>query len=241
MALDLIIRANQATGAYRRVQFEDFAAPAPAEPLPAEAETEPAIAAPAEAETPAEETAPDLPSGPLEIAPGVHLPTAEEVERIHQDAYKAGYDIGYEEGSARGRLEASELHQLLTRFDETLGNLDEAIGSEILALSLEVARLVVRDHIARKPESLIPVLREALAQLPQQHGTVHIHSEDAALVKHYLSEHYAHVGHRVVEDDSLERGDCRIEIGGTQLDATAATRWRRVVENLSTAHPWSDD
>lgn len=241
MATDLIIRANQATGAYRRVQFEDFAAPEPAEAPPIEIEAEAAMLAESQVALPAEEVVPEVPSGPLEIAPGVHLPTAEEVERIHQDAYKAGYDIGYEEGSARGRLEASELHQLLTRFDETLGNLDEAIGSEILALSLEIARLVVRDHITRKPEALLPVLREALAQLPQQHGTVHVHSEDAALIKHYLSEHYAHVGHRVVEDDSLERGDCRIEIGGTQLDATAATRWRRVVENLSTAHPWSDD
>jgi flagellar assembly protein FliH len=241
MALDLIIRANQATGAYQRVQFEDFAAPPAPEFDPVEEAPAPAPEPePAPVEFDADEPQPQ-PNAPFEIAPGIHLPTADEVEQIHQEAYKAGYDIGYEEGSARGRLEASELHQLLTQFDETLGKLDESIGAEILALSLELARLVVRDQIVRKPESLIPVIREALAQLPQQHGTVHVNSADAALVKLYLNEHYTHVGHRVVEDDSLERGDCRIDVGGTQLDATVATRWRRVVENLSTEHPWEGD
>lgn len=153
MATDLVIRATQAAGAYRRVQFEDFGLPV--EAAPAEA---PAAAPAPEPEYVAEPAGilpePEMPvaDGPIEIAPGVHLPTADEVEQIHREAYKAGYDIGYEEGSARGRLEAAELHQLLTQFDDNLGRFDEAVGAEILALSLEIARLVVRDQIVRKPE-----------------------------------------------------------------------------------------
>jgi len=237
MANEIVIRANQATGAYRRVQFEDFAAP----PVLEDPEPLLDLAPPPEpVAAPVIEPEPDIPAGPIEIAPGVHLPTADEVEQIHQEAYKAGYDIGYEEGSARGRLEAAELHQLLGQFKDTLEHLDEAIGAEILALSLELARLVVREQIKMRPESLLVVIREALAQLPQQHAVLHVNSADDALVRQYLGEQHAHAGHRIVEDDSVERGGCRIEVGGTLLDATVATRWRRVVENLSREHPWED-
>lgn len=239
MANELVIRANQATGAYRRVQFEDFAAPPMLEEPEVAVELAPPPPEPEVA--PSFEPEPELANGPIEIAPGVHLPTADEVEQIHQEAYKAGYDIGYEEGSARGRLEAAELHQLLSQFKDTLDHLDEAIGAEILALSLEVARLVVREQIKLRPESLLVVIREALAQLPQQHAVLHVNSADDALVRQYLGEQHAHAGHRIVEDDSVERGGCRIEVGGTLLDATVSTRWRRVVENLSREHPWEDD
>ncbi|GAA5183861.1 flagellar assembly protein FliH [Niveibacterium umoris] len=238
MSTDLVIRATQAAGAYRRVQFEDFGRPSQPEP-----EVAPVLAEPEPAVLPPEPEPAELPqgNGQIEIAPGIHLPTADEVEQIHQEAYKAGYDIGYEEGSARGRLEAAELHQLLSQFDENLSHFDETVGAEILALALEVARLVVRDHVVHRPESLLIVVREALNQMPQQHATLHVHTEDSALVRQYLGEQYAHAGHRIIEDDSVERGGCRIEVAGTHLDATVATRWRRVVENLSREHPWEDD
>lgn len=228
---DPIIRSNQASGAFRRLEFENFGAPLAPPPAP---EPPPVLEV---APPPEPEPAFDA---PFEVAPGIPLPTAEDIERIQAEAHKEGYALGYEEGSARGRIEASELHQLLTQFDETLSSLDESIGAEILALSLEIARLVVRETLARQPESMVTIVREALAQMPQQHAAVHINPEDAALVRQYLGEQITHAGHRIVEDMSVERGGCRIDSPGAQIDASLATRWRRVVENLSRDHPWDD-
>lgn len=229
---DPIIRANQASGAFRRLEFENFGEPPPA-PVVVPVEPPP----PPVPEVVVAEPAFDA---PYEIAPGIPLPTAEDIERIQAEAHKEGYALGYEEGSARGRLEAAELHQLVTQFDQTLSSLDEAIGAEILALALEVARLVVRETITHKPECVVTIVREALAQMPQQHGTVHINPEDAALVRQYVGEQIAHASHRIVEDFQIERGGCRIDSSGAQIDASVATRWRRVIENLSRAHPWED-
>lgn len=246
MGSDSVIRAHQAAGAYRKVEFETFDRFAVAGAVFAEAAVPAAPETPAPAPDPAPEVvdtpaaAPDA-EAPFEIAPGVRLPTAEDVEAIHQQAWKDGYDAGYEEGSARGRLEAAELHQLLTQFDQTLSGLDQAVGDEILALALEVARLVVRDTIAQRPESVLAVVREALAQTPQQHAQLHLNPADAALVRQYLGDTIGHAGHRIVEDEAIERGGCRIDAAGSQLDATVATRWRRVTENLSRAHPWHDE
>jgi len=172
-------------------------------------------------------------SGPLEIAPGVPLPTLEDVERIQQEAHREGYAAGYEEGSARGRMEAAELHQMVLAMDEALGQFDQEVAEELQALAIEIARQVVRDTIQAKPEVILAVVREAMQTLPQQTATLRVNPEDVQLVRRYVGEHYEDLAHRVAEDDSVQRGGCIIESAGGQIDAQVRTRWRRVVESLS--------
>ena len=218
-----VIQNNQASGAYQRVEFVNFDVPRPAAADRQHAQG-PAEAAP-EANVEAR----------LELAPGVSLPTAAEIESMHQEAWKEGYATGYEEGSARGRLEAAELHQLLQSMHKALSNLDQEVAEEIQALALEVARQVVRDTLKQQPETVIAVIREALTQVPQQGATVRVNPLDAALVQQYLGEQFGSTGHRLREDDQVERGGCLVESEGGQIDAQITTRWRRVVENISRA------
>lgn len=213
-----VISRNQASSAYQRLSFPQFDAPEPEE-LAAPV-VEPQSAQPEDA-------------GPLEIAPGVQLPTLEELERIHEEARREGYAAGYEEGSARGRIEAAELHQLVQAFDQALGQFDQEVAEEIQTLAIEIARHVVRDTLSTKPESVLAVVREALLHMPQQSALIHANPDDAEMLRKYLAEHYDNVGHRVVEDSNVSAGGCLIEASGAMVDAQIQTRWRRVVENLS--------
>ena len=77
----------------------------------------------------------------------------------------------------------------------------------------------------------LAVVGEALAQLPHQHAAIHL-STDAFAVRSYLGDALAHAGHRILEEPAMKPGDCLLESGGSQIDATTATRWRRVIENL---------
>jgi flagellar assembly protein FliH len=162
----------------------------------------------------------------------VKLPTVEEVERIHDTAHKEGYAAGYEEGTARGRLEALRLHTLVEGLEQALTRMDAEVAEELLALAIELARQMVRRELAARPEGIVDVVREALQQLPQNHALIHLHPSDATLVRDYLGEQLAHVGHRLVEDERVSPGGCRIEAAGSQVDATVHTRWRRIMENL---------
>ena len=178
----------------------------------------------------------------MELAPGIILPTVEEIDALQQEAWKEGYASGYEEGSARGRLEAAELNQLLQSMHTALSNLDQEVAEEIQALALEVARQVVRDTLKAQPESVIAVIREALTQVPQTGATVRVNPADAELVRQYLGEQFGSTGHRMREDDAVERGGCLVESEGGQIDAQITTRWRRVVENISrSAAKFSED
>ena len=241
---------HQAVGAYRRWEPTAFDAPAKPKPEPKPGpgpEAKPAAEKPAMPETPpgekvadtmesaAQET--DLPraqpaadDAPPE--PRIKLPTAEEIEHIHDAAHKDGYAAGYEEATARGRVEALQVHTLLQNLDTALNALDQDIAEEILALSIEIARHMVRETLITHPEAMIDVVRDALHQLPQERALIHLNPDDAGLVREYVGEQLQHHEHRIAEDDTIARGGCRIDAAGSTVDATVQTRWRRIMENL---------
>lgn len=166
------------------------------------------------------------------------LPTVADVERIHNDAQKQGYAAGYEEGTARARMEALRLHTLVESLDSALAGLDQQVAEQLLALALDVAREVVRQTLQVRPQAILEVVREALQQLPHQHAAIYLHPDDASLVRSYLGDQLTHAGHRILEEPAVARGGARIEAGSSHLDATVETRWRRVNEAIGAAQAW---
>ncbi|MCB1961394.1 MAG: flagellar assembly protein FliH [Rhodocyclaceae bacterium] len=207
---------HQAVGAYQRWEPVAFDAPPAPDPEPEAPPEPPSLAA--------EDAAPNEP--PLK------LPTAEDIERIHEAAHKNGYDAGYEEATARGRVEALQLHTLLTELDSALKTLDQNIAEEVLSLSVEIARQMVQRSLTDTPEVIIDTVRAALLHLPQAKTLIHLHPADLALAREYLGEQLAHHDHRLVEDDTLTPGGCRVEAAGSMVDARVETRWRRIMESL---------
>ncbi|MBA3034096.1 MAG: flagellar assembly protein FliH [Gammaproteobacteria bacterium] len=174
------------------------------------------------------------------------LPTATEIEQIHQQARDEGYQKGQQEGYQTGlkkghdetRGAAQKLAQAVAKLEKGLSELDAQVADELLMLAVELAREVLRQEISVHPETLLNVVREALAQLPHQHAAIYLHPDDASLLRSYMGDQLTHAGHRIHEDFKLARGDCVLESGGSQVDATMAMRWRRVLEGLGIASAW---
>lgn len=176
----------------------------------------------------------------------------EEIERIReharQEARQSGYAAGFAEGLAAGqaqaesmgRAEALRLAQTVGSLERCIAELNQRVADDLLALSIEVARQVVRQAVTVKPQLVLGVIREALQQLPLLHAAIHLHPDDASLARLRAGDQLAHAGHRIHEDPSLKRGDVIIEAGGSHLDASLAARWRRVVESLGQDAPWID-
>jgi flagellar assembly protein FliH len=184
------------------------------------------------------------------------LVSEEELGRIREQARLEGHAAGFATGKtaglaagekagqaaaeAEGRKEVLRLTQVLETLEQRIEELNQTVADELLALAIEVARQVVRHEVAAKPELLLGVVREALEQLPLLHAVIHLNPEDAALIRLRAGDQLSHAGHRINEDTKLKRGDVLIEAGGSHLDATLATRWRRVVEALGQNAPWVD-
>lgn len=198
------------------------------------------------AAAPAAEAVPQPPD-PAEIERQIQQVLVEAREAGYAEGYQAGLAAGEAAGRAAGEAALAELAAQLAAlgngFAEALRARESELADEVLALALTVARQVIRAQVRHHPEGLIDVVREAILALPSQHGhpTLHVHPADAPLVREQLTDVLAHTGWRIVEDPTLEAGGCRIDNGASEVDATLANRWKRVVEAIGTRVDWHDE
>ena len=163
-----------------------------------------------------------------------------EIEQMHADAHEQGYAAGYAEGLAKAEEIAGRLNTLLNGVQASISALDQEVAEQLLATAVEIAGQVLRQSLRIKPELLLPVVREAIDALYPLSGNpmLYVHPDDAELIRTHLGEALEHKNWRIVEDHSLSPGGCRIEHGGSEVDATKETRWRRVIESMGITEAW---
>lgn len=179
--------------------------------------------------------------------PNPALPTAEELEAIYNEAQHNGYEAGFAAGQEAGQQAAmaqveeklGHLETLANNFRQALLDLDQVAADQLLHLSLEIARQVLRSELHAHPENLAAVVREGLAALPLNHGPValHVSPEDASLIGEHLGELFTQSGRRIIEDSAVTPGGCRLLAGASEVDATIETRWKRVLESIGAPEP----
>jgi flagellar assembly protein FliH len=243
--------SKDAQGAYQRWEMTSFDEPRQG------ARRTGAGAAPAAAPVPA----PVLPAG-------YSLPTLEEIEAMREAARLEGYAEGlaegraaghaeglesghaeghaggHEEGLALGREEAAaetaQLKQLAATFADAVTAADDTIARDVLDLALHLAKNMVRTAFEVRPELILPVVRQAVDYLPslQQPARLTLHPDDAAIVRASIGHELEKSGWRLVEDDQIARGGCRVDTASNQIDAQIAARWQRLTASLNANVDW---
>lgn len=186
---------------------------------------------------------------PAHIVPGSGASepdVARTNEAARREGYQAGFDAGRADGlhagreaaAAEGRQLAARLAEAIATFETGIAEIEHTVADEVLTLALEIARKVVHQTVAVRPQVILGIIRDALSQLPSQHAVIHLNAEDAALVRSSAGEQLTRAGHRIQEDPQLARGDVVIEAGGAHLDARLATHWHNVVAALDRDTSW---
>lgn len=225
-------------------------------------EEEQAAEAPAKAgEAPPPAEIPEPEEAPEQIP--VVLPTAADIERMHNEAHEQGYSEGYAEGrpagysdgyaagqtegqaegQAQARDTAARMAEILESLEQAIGGIEQDIAQQLLETAVEIASQVLRQSLRIKPELVLPVVREALTTLQpgSNHLALLVHPDDAALIRARMGDHLAHNDWRIIEDESLTRGGCKVELGASEVDATLETRWKRVLETIGISRDWLDE
>ena len=171
------------------------------------------------------------------------LPTAADIERMHIEAHEQGYAAGYAEGIAEARTSAARIDAVMLSLQQSLSELDQHVADQLLATAVEIASQMLRQSLRVKPELLLPVVKEAVAALHPHtgHPALFAHPDDVALIRAQLGDQLAHNNWRIIEDDTLTAGGCRVELGASEVDATLETRWRRVIESIGISQEWLSD
>jgi flagellar assembly protein FliH len=217
-----LIRARDVSG------FESWALPSfdPPEPEP---------------EPTPEPEPPEMEEVPLEE---VQPLTLEELESIRQEAYNEGFAVGEKEGFHSATLKVRQeaevaltakiaaLGQLMTHLFEPIAEQDTQIEQSLVDLVQHITKQVIQRELAIDSTQIEHVMRDALKLLPLGVGNVrlYINPQDFEQVKALRERHEE--TWRIVEDESLLPGGCRVETEHSRIDATVETRIARVMDKL---------
>ncbi len=165
-----------------------------------------------------------------------HLPTVDEVSAIEQQAR----DEGYRAGLGEARDGNQRLAALLGGVPEAVARMERDMAQTLVKLAIDLARQVVREAIAVRPELIVPVVSEALAGIARtaEPGGLHVNPADLPIVQERLGDALEHAGWKAFGDERVERGGCRLDFAGGQVDATVGLRWQRVMAQLERHDAW---
>ena len=217
-----LIRARDVRG------FESWAMPSFDPPKP-EPEPEPEPEPPEMEEVPLEEVQPL---------------TLEELESIRQEAYNEGFGIGEKEGfhsaTLKVRQEAevalaaklASLEQLMANLFEPIAEQDTQIEKSLVDLVQHITKQVIKRELAIDSSQIEHVMRDALKLLPLGVDNVrlYVNPQDFEHAKALRERHEE--TWRIVEDEALLPGGCRVETEHSRIDASIETRVGQVMDKL---------
>jgi flagellar assembly protein FliH len=125
---------------------------------------------------------------------------------------------------------AGMFHDLARPFEA----LDAEVERELLTLAMALARQIVRRELKTDPTQIIGIIREAIAALPvaAREVRVHLHPEDASVVRQNLAPTENERAWVMVEDPVMARGGCQITSATSRIDARLETRLAAILIEL---------
>jgi len=168
---------------------------------------------------------------------------AREVERR---ARELASDLASELASDLAAEQARELAE--QEFGSLLANVGELVSAlrrqqaelatrwehELTLLAAQMAERLIGAELARRPQGVIPLVREAVALaagLPQL--VLRLHPDDLTLLTGPGHPRLVPSGCEVIPDPGLQRGGCVVELEGGEIDARIETRLARIVAELT--------
>jgi flagellar assembly protein FliH len=178
-------------------------------------------------------------------APDMNVPTAGQkpptvsgLADLQAEAYQEAFEQGLAEGREAGRGEIRAQVERLSGMFYDLAKpfdvLDAEVERELLTLAMALARQIVRRELKSDPTQIIGIIRDAIAALPvaAREVRVHLHPEDAAVVRQNLAPTESERAWTIVEDPVMARGGCQITTTTSRVDARLETRLASILSEL---------
>ena len=171
--------------------------------------------------------------------------TVSEIEDVERRAYEEAFAQGREAGLAAARAESEKhLKQLKTQVErletalsslaQPLQQVNDEVEQQLMTLALTIARQLVRRELKTDPAQVIAIIRETVSLLPAaaRDVRVHLHPEDAAVVRERLAAPTADRAWTIVEDPVMTRGGCKVTTDTALIDARIETRLNEVISAM---------
>jgi flagellar biosynthesis/type III secretory pathway protein FliH len=172
-----------------------------------------------------------------EVVEAVEEPPAPDFEAIKAEAWREGFQLGYDEGL---RLAAEEQHDTGTRLSALLQGvasdtetLVRGLEVQVVELAMAIAEKVIAREARTDPEVVLSVVRSALSEV---HDTtelrIRIHPDDVPLVESRWQEMLPRSTaerSELIPDVLVERGGVVVETRIGYADSQLKTRLNQVI------------
>ncbi|HTO91408.1 MAG TPA: FliH/SctL family protein [Candidatus Sulfotelmatobacter sp.] len=155
------------------------------------------------------------------------------------ESYARGYQDGVREGERIAAEDVRPVLQALQRAAERLERIEGVFASErsdaVRVLALAVARRILAEELALKPERVIALVERAISMLPNEAPIeVRLHPDDLKVLKESgpLAPGGAATHVEWAPDPTLPRGDCRVESHARLVDGRLDVVLRQWCERL---------
>jgi flagellar assembly protein FliH len=151
---------------------------------------------------------------------------------IEREAWDHGYRDGHVEGVRKGEAELGKriaevdvkiaaLEAIIGMLAKPLKDLDTQVENELTRLALTVAKHLVRRELKIDPAQIIGIIRHTVSLLPlaARNIRIHLHPDDAAIVRDKLARASGEQEWQLAEDPLMARGGCRITSDQSSIDA----------------------
>ena len=155
---------------------------------------------------------------------------------VEREAWEHGFKDGHVEGVRKGEAELAkriaEVDVKLAALDAIMGalakpleDLDQQVEQELTRLTLTIAKHLVRRELKMDPSQVIGIIRHTVSLLPlsARKIKIHLHPDDAQIVRSKLSRGTTEQEWQLAEDPLMARGGCRLTTENSSIDARFET------------------
>jgi len=155
---------------------------------------------------------------------------------VERDAWEHGHKAGHVEGVRKGEAELkvriaevdvkiAALTAIIDTLAKPLEELDAGVEIELTRLAMIIAKHLVRRELTIDPGQVIGIVRHTVGLLPiaARNIKVHLHPDDAAIVRGKLATPVGDREWELREDPLMARGGCRVTTDTASIDARFET------------------
>lgn len=156
----------------------------------------------------------------------------EEAGTIRDSAAKEGYKAGIEQAQA----EITEVKNSIIEFLKAKQDVFEYIAPDILEISVEIARKIVKKEIEQHPEIVLGTILDVLKTVSRDETkiTIKVNPEQINLAKEHIPSILNSIGldvkTNITGDDTIEIGGCIVQTNNGIVDASIATQLEIIKE-----------
>lgn len=164
--------------------------------------------------------------------------------------FDGGYNEGFAKGYAEGKQAAAEelehdrehMQMLLNFLSRPVENLEQQVESELLELSIAIAKQILKREVTLEPMHLMGLIRTAVARLPaaESEVTVQLNPEDAKIIRKALQKPENPQRWKIIEDPGLNQGSCNVNSDSSFVDGSVDAMVTQISLDLFGGHRGAD-